>query len=74
MGKIKKQPGVNRRLQGLRIAAIYDYYNSKVMPNTREMLKCLAGQKHNLTEEEKSDCWAIRTNLEDEVYWNGLKY
>ena len=60
--------------QKLIIAAVYDYFGigSKVRAN--QVALFLMGRKRgvNLTDEEKSDVWAIRENLNDTIYVKGL--
>ena len=60
--------------QKLIIAATYDYFGigSKVRAN--QVALFLMGRKRgvNLTDEEKSDVWAIRENLNDKTYISGL--
>lgn len=60
--------------QKLIIAAVYDYFGvgSKVRAN--QIAIWLMGRRRgvNLTEEEKSDVWAIKENLKDETHVKGL--
>ena len=53
--------------------ATRDYYNDKG-GRVDLIAYHLTGRKHlkDLTEEEKSDIWAIRQNMEDKVYMDGL--
>jgi hypothetical protein len=53
--------------------AVRDYYNDK--GGRVDLLAYhLTGRKHlkDLTEQDKSDLWAIRTNMEDKTYMDGL--
>ena len=60
--------------QKLIIAAVYDYFGigSKVRAN--QIAIYIMGRKKGvtLTNEEKSDAWAIKENLKDEIYTKGL--
>ncbi|OGZ66577.1 MAG: hypothetical protein A3C58_02640 [Candidatus Staskawiczbacteria bacterium RIFCSPHIGHO2_02_FULL_34_10] len=61
--------------QKLIMKAVYDYFGigiDKVRAN--QIAIFLMGRKKgvNLTDEEKSDAWAIKINLTDKVYLEGL--
>jgi len=60
--------------QKLIIAAVYDYFGigSKVRANQIAIYIMRRKRGVSLTEEEKSDVWAIRENLNDKTYISGL--
>ena len=60
--------------QKLIIAAVYDYFGigSKVRANQIAIYIMRRKRGVSLTEEEKSDVWAIRENLNDAIYVKGL--
>lgn len=65
--------------QKLIIKAVADYYGAGITNQEKSESKVIAlflmGRKARLqplSEEQKSDTWAIKTNLEDQTYINGL--
>ncbi len=59
--------------------AVKDYYgtgtNTKEVSNSKVIALFLMGRKSRLqpmTDEQKSDMWAIKTNLEDKTYRQSL--
>jgi hypothetical protein len=57
--------------------AITDYYGPAGLNeiSTENLLKHIAGRKiiHNLSEEIKSDIFAIKTNMQDSIYMSSVK-
>lgn len=53
--------------------AVRDYYNDN-SKRVNQIALHLTGRRKlkDLTEEEKSDIWAIRENMADKVYMNGF--
>ena len=66
---MKRISGVRKTIHNLIMKAVKDYYFNSVNHN---VAKYLMGNKINLSEEEKSDAWAIKTNLEDKIYTDNL--
>ena len=66
---MKRISGVRKTTHKLLLKATRDYFNGQFNPN---IIKHIVGEKVMLTEEEKSDAWAIKTNIEDLVYRNSL--
>lgn len=62
---MKRISGIRKVTHSLTLKAIRDYYFNHT---NHSVAKYLMGQKVELTQEEKSDAWAIKTNLEDETY------
>ena len=66
---MKRIKGVTRKFHKLAMKATSDYYFNGTNLN---VLKAVESEKVSLTDEEKSDVWAIKTNLGDEIYTNSL--
>lgn len=66
---MKRIKGVRKNTHKLIIKAVADYYFNGT---NLKVSKYLEGEKIILTDEEKSDVWAIRVNLEDELYRSNL--
>lgn len=69
MVRIKRIKGVRKSSHNLVLKVAKDYYNSKL--NT-DIVKFIFGEKISLTNEEKSDIFKIKCNLEDKVYVGSL--
>ena len=65
----KRIKGVRREFHKLAMKAVQDYYFHGTNLN---VLKAVEGENVNLTDEEKSDVWAIKQNLSDKTYCNSL--
>lgn len=62
---MKRIKGYNKIKHKLVIKAVEDYFNDKANIN---IVHFIEGDKVNLTDEEKSDAWAIQQNLLDKEY------
>lgn len=71
-------PNNKTERQKLIIESCLDYYGSGISKEERKSAKKIAlwvmGRRKgiSLTENEKSDVWAIKINLEDETYANSF--
>ena len=66
---MKRIKGVRKTTHKLLVKATQDYY---LKGTNHNVIKYLEGDNINLSEEEKSDAWAIKTNLEDKIYIDNL--
>lgn len=57
------------------ISAVYDYYGVGKTKRANQVALYIMGRKRGveLSEEEKSDMWAIKENLKDKTYTDQLK-
>ena len=62
---MKRIKGITRKFHKLAMKVVLDYYFTGTNLN---VLKALEGEKVNLSDEEKSDLWAIKENMGDKVY------
>lgn len=62
---MKRIKGVLRKFYKLAMKVVADYYFKGTNLN---VLRAIEGERVALTDEEKSDVWAIRQNMEDSVY------
>jgi hypothetical protein len=62
---MKRIKGVLRVRHNLALKVARDYYNGNFEP---KVIEYIFGEKVNLSEEEKSDAWAIKINMEDKTY------
>ncbi len=71
---MRNLPNKRNPKQNLIISAVYDYFGNGITAEEKNSVKYIAlylmGRKKGfqLTEEQKSDMWAIRENLGDKVY------
>lgn len=66
---MKRVKGITRKFHKLAMKVVADYYGQKTNLN---VLKAAEGEKLELSDEEKSDVWAIRQNISDETYVNSF--
>lgn len=76
---MRRLPIKKTNKQKIIIEATFDYFGKEMTNEEKKSAKQIAlyimGRKRgvNLTEEEKSDMWAIRENLGDKVYVDSFK-
>ena len=68
---MKRVKGARRKFHKLAMKVVLDYYFNSTNLN---VLKALEGEKVELNDEEKSDLWAIRQNIEDLTYRQSLGF
>ena len=66
---MKRISGIRKTKHKLVLKAVKDYYFNSV---NHKVAQSIMGEKVELNEQEKSDVWAIKTNLEDLVYCQNL--
>lgn len=62
---MKRVKGVTRKFHKLAMKVVADYYFNGTNLN---VLKAVEGENNDLTNEEKSDVWAIKVNMMDDTY------
>jgi len=76
---MRKFPKNKTIKQKLLINVCYDYYGKGMFPNEKvragQIALYLMGKRRGieLTNQEKSDMWAIKENLKDKIYLNAFR-
>lgn len=68
---MKRVKGIKRATHKLVSSAVRDYFGQYDL-SQEKITMAVEGLKVDLTQEQKSDVWAIKTNLEDLIYKNEL--
>jgi hypothetical protein len=66
---MKRIKGIRKTIHKLAMKAVADYYGGLTNQN---VLRSVEGDRVELTNEEKSDVWAIKTNMLDKTYTDNL--
>lgn len=62
---MKREKGVQKKYHKLIVQVVNDYYGDS--PH-HKVIKSILGFNFDLSEEEKSDVWAIKQNMTDKTY------
>jgi hypothetical protein len=66
---MKRIKGITKKYHKLAMKVVADYYGGKT---NLKVLRVLEKERVELTDEEKSDLWAIKENMKDIVYTSGF--